>query len=623
MKPVSPNAEGQVIPGDIQSFIEQLQNDDDDLFRQFFDFPSDETPAYVQPSVDGRDDTSTYLGSEDHAPPLTSGQTLSPLSRSRASPSSPGRLEDGDPQAVFSTSWSGRGFDGLDSADCLRYVGGGPEIHIQGPMSPSPKRLEEDDISIHLSPRSSGHPAAPLSPPAQAVPMKRGRSNPLPGEKRVKVSNMRRIKACMRCHIRKRECDEGISCKHCRKAFPKHPEVCVREKLLDVRFPDDCQGADIWTREPTCVSLLRQNWQLSGTPYRVVVKMNQSNDSPGLALTLQPYAVNARPVTSATGYYSSQEYTGFSSAPMPTVRSWSGMQLAPNLVVRACLASGQEHLSRNLLLWAERQLLRELYDKKTPDFEAAILSFLLVYRDSPLDLNGAASSSVKKKLPACIDPKTLVRKVCEMRCWYLIWQTSRLYKFAHGGAPDGGGHPNDHSQLPPTVIWELRKIATEALIACEKEILLELDELSPDGARLIELPLWACIWQLILIYRKMVSGYSNRARSQSVGSLNGGSTGLNEVSALAVVENLYRLLVIKYSAYFGSASPIFPKKGQPPTTELLEGDERLRREWDNVLLRRIEFYRTLLDGVATDVPLRTLVVDVENALEHRLRRRPK
>lgn len=33
--------------------------------------------------------------------------------------------------------------------------------------------------------------------------------------------------------------------------------------------------------------------------------------------------------------------------------------------------------------------------------------------------------------------------------------------------------------------------------------------------------------------------------------------------------------------------------------------------------------RTVLDGVATDVPLRTLVVDVENALEHRLRRRPK
>lgn len=61
------------------------------------------------------------------------------------------------------------------------------------------------------------------------------------------------------------------------------------------------------------------------------------------------------------------------------------------------------------------------------------------------------------------------------------------------------------------------------------------------------------------------------------------------MSALSVVEHLYRLLVIKYSAYFGSASPVFPKKGQPQTTELLEGDERLRREWENVLVRRTEF----------------------------------
>lgn len=203
--PVSPNAEGQVIPDEIKSFIEQLQNDDDDLFRQFFHFPNDETPAYVQPSVDGRDDTSTSLGSEGNAPQLTFGQTLSPLSRSRASPSSPGRLEDADLQAVSSTSWAGGGFDGLDSDEYLRHVGGGPEIHIQGPMSPSPKRLEEDDVSIHLSPGTSGHPAAPLSPPGQATPMKRGRSNPLPGEKRAKVSNMRKIKACMRCRIRKRE----------------------------------------------------------------------------------------------------------------------------------------------------------------------------------------------------------------------------------------------------------------------------------------------------------------------------------------------------------------------------------------------------------------------------------
>lgn len=337
------------------------------------------------------------------------------------------------------------------------------------------------------------------------------------------------------------------------------------------------------------------------------MRSSQAYDSPGLPLTLQPYIINARPSTPATGYYPLPAYAAVGSASMPTLGSWPGMQPAPNPAIGSCLAPGQENLPRDLLGWADTQLSRELYDKQAPDFESAILSFLLVYRESPLDLRGAPSSS-GKKLPPCVDPKDLVRKICEMRCWYMIWQTSKLYTQAPGGAPG--------AQLPPTVIWELRKIATDALIACEKEILLELDELPPNGAQLIELPLWACIWQVILIYRQLVSGYWNLARSQPASSADGGGNGesqphvirsgslgrgdclldladrfpgSNEVSVLTVVEHLYRLLVIKYSAYFGSTSPVFPKKGQPPTAELLRGDEGLRRKWDNILVRRKEF----------------------------------
>lgn len=203
MRPVSPKADGQVIPGEIQTFIEQLQyddDDDDDFFDQYLHLPSDEPPAYVQPSEDGRDHTSTCLGSESHVPPLTSGETLSPSSRSRASPSSLGRLEDDGPQAVLSVSWPSGGFDVLNSTDCLRHVGGG-----QGPIPPPPTRVEEDDVSIHLPLPSSNRPVPTLGLMAQVLPMKRGRSNPLAGEKRAKVSNMRKIKACMRCRIRKRE----------------------------------------------------------------------------------------------------------------------------------------------------------------------------------------------------------------------------------------------------------------------------------------------------------------------------------------------------------------------------------------------------------------------------------
>lgn len=255
---------------------------------------------------------------------------------------------------------------------------------------------------------------------------------------------------------------------------------------------------------------------------------------------LQPYVVNARPSALAAGYYSSPAAAGISSGPVAAPSSWSGTQLAPNPAVWDCLAPGQERLPCDLLAWAERQLLRELYDKKAPDFGAAILSFLFAYRESSLDLHGASSSSGKKKLSACVDPKNLVRKVCELRCWYLIWQTSKLYTCAHGGVPCANGHTHSYSQLQPKVIWELRKIATEALVACEKEVLLELDELSPDGARLIELPLWACIWQMVLIYRQLVSGYSNLARSQPAGSINGGRTGEWRTSLLALLRIFWR-----------------------------------------------------------------------------------
>lgn len=198
----------------------------------------------------------------------------------------------------------------------------------------------------------------------------------------------------------------------------------------------------------------------------------------------------------------------------------------PNTVMGLCLAPGQENLPRDLLGWAERQLSGELRDKMAPDFESAIFSFLLVYRDSPLELQGCSSSSSsgKKKALACVDPTNLVRKICEMRCWYLIWQTSKLYAYTQGDASGLDARKDKYSRLPPTTLWELRKITAEALIACEKEILLELDELS-DGARLIELPLWACMWQMILIYRQLVAGYSKLARSQLVSSVDGGTAG--------------------------------------------------------------------------------------------------
>lgn len=126
MMRVSPNAEGQAareaIPFEIQDFVKPFNEDDYFLFSQYLDFPSEETPAYVQPSVDGRGETSAYLGSEGQVS-AASGLTQSSSSYSRASPSSPSRLEDAESQPVPIVSWPpGPGFEDLNYTDYLRHV---------------------------------------------------------------------------------------------------------------------------------------------------------------------------------------------------------------------------------------------------------------------------------------------------------------------------------------------------------------------------------------------------------------------------------------------------------------------------------------------------------------------
>ena len=62
------NAESGHIPGEIKHFIEQLQNDDDDLFQQSLHIPDDEPPAHARPSVDDLDSHVNEL-------PTSSGHT--------------------------------------------------------------------------------------------------------------------------------------------------------------------------------------------------------------------------------------------------------------------------------------------------------------------------------------------------------------------------------------------------------------------------------------------------------------------------------------------------------------------------------------------------------------------
>lgn len=164
-------------------------------------------PEYIAQSV--MDDISTTIGSELGVPPLTTGPTMTPTTRSMASPSLFWPEEDQELHYEFDLSWPNEvqgdlGFQSLGKSSLFRHMGENPEILVQKPLSSQPKQICLDDTVISpLPPSPLLHPDSPL--PSTAAHMKRGRSGSLPRPKRAKAAWMRKIKACSWCRIHKVE----------------------------------------------------------------------------------------------------------------------------------------------------------------------------------------------------------------------------------------------------------------------------------------------------------------------------------------------------------------------------------------------------------------------------------
>lgn len=54
------------------------------------------------------------------------------------------------------------------------------------------------------------------------------------------------------------------------------------------------------------------------------------------------------------------------------------------------------------------------------------------------------------------------------------------------------------------------------MVYCEKLLLLELDEVSVRTESSLEMYLWAILWQLILIYRRVIIEDSDLNRSEPI-----------------------------------------------------------------------------------------------------------
>lgn len=295
-----------------------------------------------------------------------------------------------------------------------------------------------------------------------------------------------------------------------------------------------------------------------------------------LDLDLQPYVagLHASSWPSEDNVYEpSPPATTFGVVPMSTAGNWPGtssLMQQPEYHLASYGSSG------DLLLWAEKQVLNE--SQRGESFEDAITAFIFTLRDTRLQ-NGRATITV---------PANLVRSVCDMVSWMRIWQATNIH--VHGFEL-GTGLPTVQP-LPETIVWELRSQAITAVQSSERTALFTLDEMLKETNRVEKLPMLACLWQLLLIYRKVHFMYTEVDRPPC----NPGRAYLS--STAMTVKQRYRLLLVKYAAYFDSSSPIFPKKDQEPTIDLLAGDVRLQTAWENVMQRRQGFCESSTQEVA-------------------------
>lgn len=316
-------------------------------------------------------------------------------------------------------------------------------------------------------------------------------------------------------------------------------------------------------------------WPVS-SPVQVTVAFEQTlgQQFSDLDLDIQPYITELNvypPAGSNRGFDLSPAAATFGVVPMSTAGNWPGILSLPRHQEYHLASFGPPE---RLLIWAEKQVLGESQSGRS--FENAINAFIFALRDTSLE-QGQATIVV---------PPNLVRSVCNMISWIRIWQAPVIY--VHG-VDLGSGLPMSHP-LPETVTWELRSQAATAMSQSERTALSVLDGLPMQRQKIQadKLSVWACLWQMILIYRKVKVIYAERYRPEC----NAGQAHLAAVTN--AVEEMHRLLLVKHAAYFGSSSPIYHKIKDQPTRRMIEGDRRLLTAWDHVLQRRTEFCKSFI-----------------------------
>lgn len=389
-------------------------------------------------------------------------------------------------------------------------------------------------------------------------------------KRRQEVAQVRKSGACFRCKFRRISCGVGAPCQSCEKAAGiLGQQLCIREKLTKMRFSSgDLHYIDYTAR------LLDQEL-IAGTthlgPHRKVSLAMDYPGNPALEVEVQDYYGNTTPP-----WFCCWVVTDQAGGQVESYRQESARYALPQLLPPS-----------HLVGWVERIISYQ--ETRCIGFQQTVDSFILRYSQS------------KSPLPM----HDFVRKVHKLNCLTKI----RLGLIL---CVEEGGDMTPPSCALHTQFGQISKAASQPI---EKEVLLELEKLvfGPTGIGSDNsIALWASLWCLILMYRKLVHTYM--AFRQFPCHVPEDYSGFPECK-LEVGTHFYHYLVSIYAAMFRVTSPLYADFRVAATRKLLDDDESLIEAFMSLRTESFYFQRESMSMSASpDQLLRRMILDREAGL---------
>ncbi|UPK99269.1 hypothetical protein LCI18_010204 [Fusarium solani-melongenae] len=392
-------------------------------------------------------------------------------------------------------------------------------------------------------------------------------------KRRLEVAQVRKTGACFRCKVRRISCGVGEPCQACKKAAGSLGlQLCIRERLTKMRFSSGDLHYIDYTARLLDQELIAGTTHL-GPPRRVSISMDYV-DNPALEVEVQDYYGNKTPPWLCCWVVMNQV-----DGHIELHREESARYALPQLLP-----------SSDLVDWVENIIAHQ--DTRCIGFQQAVDAFIMRY--------GKSSASLPMH--------DFVRKVHKLNCLTKIRLGLVL-------CVEEDGKTTPPSCALHTQFGQISKAASQPI---EKEVLSELEKLmfgttgiGPDNA----IALWASLWCLILMYRKLVRSYI--AFQQFPCHVPEDYSGFPECK-LEVGTHFYHYLVSIYAALFRVTSPLYTDFRIAATRKLLDEDESLVRAFMNLRTESFYFQRESCSMTAPqDQLLRRMILDREAGLKPR------